>query len=290
MKKFSQMNDTNKSVNTSDNKKDFIKNLIDESLSIENNQIVGKDILYSTLQEILDISETKVIISVLENVKAKSFHSLNLEWINESIDSYKKSLTAPKINEADDSHTDALITPKKVNENVSIITESANVPKTETKDYLLKQMNYLAKEKYGKDYLTISHDKASNDIKGYKELYDKYKLSDKKSSPADKFEEPVEKVEESLISTGYSEDIFTSEINNLSKLIIESNNVINEEHHLNTRAEKIEFILDNLSTKYDLITKYLSTFGNYVKNADIEETLNGLEDADIETLYLAVEK
>jgi hypothetical protein len=44
-----------------------------------------------------------------------------------------------------------------------------------SKEKLLKKMNDLAKAKYGKEYLTVSHSKASKEIDGYKELYDQYK-------------------------------------------------------------------------------------------------------------------
>lgn len=45
----------------------------------------------------------------------------------------------------------------------------------ESKEELLAKMNDMAKTKYGKDYLTVPHDKAAQEIDGYKELYDKYK-------------------------------------------------------------------------------------------------------------------
>lgn len=45
---------------------------------------------------------------------------------------------------------------------------------------LLKKMNALAKKKYGeKEYLTVSHKKAIEEIDGYKELYNEYKRLNK---------------------------------------------------------------------------------------------------------------
>lgn len=86
MKKFSNLGNINKTVDLSDNRQDFIKNLIEESLSIQNGQIIGKDILSNAINKIFDINESKTKISVLENIKLLSTRGLNLQLINESIE------------------------------------------------------------------------------------------------------------------------------------------------------------------------------------------------------------
>lgn len=89
MRKFTNLGNINKTVNLSDNKHDFIKNLINESLSVENGEIVGKDTLSNVINKILDINESKTKISVLENIKILSTRGLNLKLINETIESEK---------------------------------------------------------------------------------------------------------------------------------------------------------------------------------------------------------
>lgn len=86
MKKFSNLGNINKTVDLSDNRQDFIKNLIEETLSIQNGQIIGKDILSNAINKIFDINESKTKISVLENIKLLSTRGLNLQLINESIE------------------------------------------------------------------------------------------------------------------------------------------------------------------------------------------------------------
>jgi len=86
MKKFSELNKENTKVEESTNKADFIKNLINETLSIEEGKIKGIDILAKTLNSIMDLNESKTKVQVLENVKAMSAHSFNFLKINEAIE------------------------------------------------------------------------------------------------------------------------------------------------------------------------------------------------------------
>jgi len=92
MKKFTNLGNINKTVNLSDNRQDFIKNLIEESLTIQNGEIIGKDILSNAINKILDINESKTKISVLENIKLLSTRGLNLQLINESIELEKNNM------------------------------------------------------------------------------------------------------------------------------------------------------------------------------------------------------
>jgi len=92
MRKFSDINNSNETVELSTNKKDFIKNLLEESLTIVDGQIVGKDALAKTLNRIIELNDSKTIIKVLESIRMRSFHTLNLEWINEAIVLEKKKM------------------------------------------------------------------------------------------------------------------------------------------------------------------------------------------------------
>lgn len=92
MKKFTNLGSTNKTVDLSDNRQDFIKNLIDESLTLENGEIKGKDILSAAINKMFDITESKTKITVLENVKVLTARGLNIQLINESIELEKKNI------------------------------------------------------------------------------------------------------------------------------------------------------------------------------------------------------
>lgn len=92
MKKFTTIGNTNKTTEFSDNRTDFIKNLIEESLSIENGIIKGKDILSNVFNKILDINESKTKIAILENIKLLSTRNLNIQTLNESIETEKKNI------------------------------------------------------------------------------------------------------------------------------------------------------------------------------------------------------
>src|SRR5690606_5978636 len=59
--------------------------------------------------------------------------------------------------------------------------------KEETKEELLSKMNKMVFAKYGKDGGTVTHDKASKEIPGYKDIYEKYRGGgDKKAEDGDK--------------------------------------------------------------------------------------------------------
>ena len=92
MKKFTNLGNTNKTTDASDNRHDFIKNLINESLSIENGEIKGKDVLSTLFNKMLDLNESKTTINVLENVKVLSSRNFSFQLINESIELEKKKI------------------------------------------------------------------------------------------------------------------------------------------------------------------------------------------------------
>jgi hypothetical protein len=108
MKKFSEVN--NQSVKTPETKKDYIKYLIDESIKLENGEIIGKDTLAKVFETILKMNDHKTTISILENVKALSKHHLNLQWINEAIENEKKKMDCKdeecKENDSDEEEDD----------------------------------------------------------------------------------------------------------------------------------------------------------------------------------------
>jgi hypothetical protein len=92
MRKFTDLNKENLTVESSTNKKDFVTNLIEESLSVKDGEIIGKEVLSKAINRIMELNDSKTIIKVLESVKMRSFHTLNLEWINEAIVFEKKKM------------------------------------------------------------------------------------------------------------------------------------------------------------------------------------------------------
>lgn len=90
MKKFTDLNNKETKIENSRNRSEFINNLVEESLSIENGEIVGKEILIDTLKQILSANDHKTAINVLESIKTISYQgNLNFTWINEAIENEK---------------------------------------------------------------------------------------------------------------------------------------------------------------------------------------------------------
>ena len=196
MKKFTEINNTNKTVETSNNKKDFIKNLIDETLTIDNNEIKGKDVLYKAFETMLNMNESKTTVSVLESVKAKSFKHLNLNWINESIETERK-----KINNPESFKNEEIIEEPKqeleiVNENVVIdeikdniiveekpenVVENTEI-KEETKKLTLEEEYNTIMARFD-NKVSVSEDTYSIEMTELNELFNKInsKLTDEKS-------------------------------------------------------------------------------------------------------------
>jgi hypothetical protein len=257
MKKFSQINESNTTVDTSTNKKDFIKNLIEESLTIENGEIKGKDILSNTINKILDINDSKTVIRVLENVKARSFHNFSFEWINESIIEEKKKMecTSKKECECEEKAEKLKEEEEKVEESLN---EGCN-PKVEIE-------------------ITIKTDNEE-------------KEEEEPELIVDEFEDPKEECEECedlFVEEGH---IFMKDIHDLS-LITESikNGLV--ESHLEDKDDQLNYILSRFTDKNveKTVLKKISDMPDYIKTADIEQTLKNLSDEEVEKLYLDVEK
>ena len=92
MKKFSEFNNNNK-IEESKTKQDFVSKLVEESLTVQDGVIIGKDTLIETLNNVISMNDHKTIINVLENIKVQSYNGgLNFTWINETIENEKVKL------------------------------------------------------------------------------------------------------------------------------------------------------------------------------------------------------
>ena len=92
MKKFSEFNKTNK-IDESKSKQDFITNLVEETLYVENGTIKGKDVLVETINNIIKMNDHKNTVFVLENIKSVSYTGgLNFKWLNETIELEKSKM------------------------------------------------------------------------------------------------------------------------------------------------------------------------------------------------------
>lgn len=260
MKKFSQINESNTTVETSTNKKEFIKNLIEESLTIENGEIKGKDTLTTAINKILEINDSKTIIRVLENVKARSFHNFSFEWINESIIEEKKKMECTSKKECECEEKAEKL--EKENEEEKL-EESLNEdcdPKVEIE-------------------ITIKTEGEEEEKEEPKLVIDEFE---------DPKEEECEECEDLFVEEGH---IFMKDIHDLS-LITESikNGLV--ESHLEDKDDQLNYILSRFTDKNveKTVLKKISDMPDYIKTADIEQTLKNLSDEEVEKLYLDVEK
>ncbi len=318
MRKFSQINESNTTVELSTNKKDFIKNLINESLSVENGEIKGKETLAKTINKIIDTNDSKTIIKVLESIKMRSFHTLNLEWINEAIVAEKKKMCSSEkecdCDEKAEKH-------EKEKEEDEVIEESLN---ESVQDDVQAQFDEIPEEIAEEDEVQHEfeeeeeeeeeegpHDDIKDELEEIKEL--EVEILDKldKVSPADDFEDPIEdeeaqeevqeiqEEEEECEDCEDIEDMFVEEstsylkdINDL-RLIMESiNSGLITEDHIEDKKGQLNFIISKLTDKKleKVILEKISKLPSYIKTADIEETLTNLSDKEVKDLYLAVEK
>ena len=126
MKKFSELNNdnTNKSALTSNNTNDFIKNLVNESLTVEDGNINGKDELVNTLVKMFNMNENKAVLKTLESVKLNSYKHLNMTWINESIDTQRSIINGEDNQELITESVDETLIATKKEVKDEIITES----------------------------------------------------------------------------------------------------------------------------------------------------------------------
>jgi hypothetical protein len=288
MKKFTEIGNKNMTTESSNNKIDFIKNVIEESISIENGEIKGKDVLLKTIQSILSLNESKIIINVLETIKANSYKYLNLEWINEAIENQKEIIKNFSVKKEEVEIVEIVNEAKERNENIDEKNKVISLykkGKSQSEIATLTGINIDKVIKYT-DHLGhyVGNNKYEDDRLGddasSKQYYDKT-IESKKDD-----EEPItEKISGKVNMT---EDYFQTEMSELSKLM--ESIKLNEEHHLDTKEEKIKFIIDNIDKKKDVITKALSKLPSYVKDADIKETLNNMTDKEVNDLYLEIEK
>ena len=96
MKKFSELSKNDTKVESSTNKKDFIQNLIEESLTVVDGQIVGKDTLVKTLNKIIEMNDSKTKIAILEAVKVNAYRGgFDFNKISEAIELEKTKLNIP---------------------------------------------------------------------------------------------------------------------------------------------------------------------------------------------------
>jgi len=95
MKKFSDV--SNKKIEKIKSKKEVISGLVEESLSIKDGVIVGKELLVETINKIIEMNDSKTTINVLESVRLMSYRgSLDFNLINESIENETKKLNSIK--------------------------------------------------------------------------------------------------------------------------------------------------------------------------------------------------
>jgi hypothetical protein len=265
MKKFSQINESNTTVEQSTNKKDFIKNLVNETLSVENGEIKGKEALVKTLNRIIEINDSKTTISVLENVKARSFHNFSFEWINEAIVAEKKKCDEKECEKEECCCKECNCDPcecKKVEEslNESVNEECEPTVKIE---------------------ISVKTDEEEE------------KKDDVEILKLDEFEDPCEECEECEECDDIMEERvnFLKDVDELS-LIVESikNGLV--ESHLDDKDDQLNYILSRFTDKKveKVVLEKISDLPSYVKTADIEQTLKNMSDEEVEKLYLAVEK
>ncbi len=258
MKKFSQINESNKTVELSTNKKDFIKNLIEESLTVENGQIKGKEALTSAINKILEINDSKTVINVLENVKARSFHNFSFEWINESILEEKKKIECASKKECECEEKAEKLEKEEETEEVkeSLLTEECG-----TGDVNIKIVMKAPETDVEEEIVKL-----------------------------DEFEDPTEECEdcEDIMEERFS---FRKDINELSKIMESINNGLIESH-LEDKDDQLNYILSRFTDKKveKVVLEKISELPSYVKTADIEQTLKNLSDAEVKSLYTEVEK
>jgi hypothetical protein len=96
MKKFSELSKKDHTVESSTNKKDFIKNLVEETLKVVDGEIVGKDTLVKTLNKIVEMNDSKTKIKVLESVKINAYRGgFDFNLITKAIEDEKARLNNP---------------------------------------------------------------------------------------------------------------------------------------------------------------------------------------------------
>jgi len=87
MKKFTDFANNGNKIEKVKTAKQLLESLVDDTLSIENGVIMGKDTLIETINKMIEMNDHKTTIKVLENVRAKTYRGgLDFTWLNETID------------------------------------------------------------------------------------------------------------------------------------------------------------------------------------------------------------
>lgn len=257
MKKFSQINESNTTVEQSTNKKDFIKNLVEESLSVENGEIKGKEVLTNAINKILELNDSKTTIKVLENVKARSFHTFSLEWINESIIEEKKKMECTTKKECECEE---------------------KLDKEEKEEEIMESVNEECEPKV-KIEITVENPEEE-------EHHEEPKLV------IDEFEDPKEEECEECEDMFVEEKVnYLQDIHDLSKIMESIRNGVIEEK-LEDKNDQLNYIMSRFTDKKveKVVLENISNLPDYVKTADIEQTLKNLSDEEVKKLYTEVEK
>ena len=306
MKKFSQINESNTTVELSTNKKDFIKNLINETLTVEGGEIKGKDSLVKAINKIMEINDSKTIINVLENVKARSYRTFSFEWINEAIVAEKKKIDPDeKCEECGEIMDECTCAPKEKMKKEKVL-ESLNESHIDKLDEFEEEFEEEEEEE------VVQHEEGDikSDLEEIKEL--QLEILDKLDgkTTADDFVDPIEEEElEIQIDAQECEECedeecqeceemfieesvtYLSDIHDLRRIMESMNNGLIEEK-LEDKDEQLSYILSRFTNKKveKVVLEKISDLPSYIKTANIEETLKNLSDAEVKKLYTEVEK
>lgn len=335
MKKFSELNNNDKKIDQVTNKKDFISSLIEETLTIVDGEIQGKNTLVKTLNKIMEMNDSKTKIQILESVKLNAYRGgFDFNKITEAIEAEKAKLNLPVVEETtlvSDVNPGDIIA-SRGNDKIVSVSESLNTKTKkieltaeeledaeeleESKTYKLKDGRIInvsedgdftleTKEisesndvesiddfvEYGKKILKKAHGNEYDDLKAtemlngiyndkiYGKIDDwgeaigilKNSLKDDVKESKDGFIDP-EVPEEENIMEAVTLDI-NKEISSLASLY----GKILEEHHLENKKEKIEFILDNEKLDNETGPKR-------------KEELENMNDREIDNIYKKIEK
>ena len=267
MKKFSELSKNDTKVESSTNKKDFIQNLIEESLTVVDGQIVGKDTLVKTLNKIIEMNDSKTKIAILEAVKVNAYRGgFDFNKISEAIELEKTKLNIPIQQE--------VVEEEKVDgdiffaqENTTIVSMSESV-ETEEEDEVITESveteEEVIEEKKKEDCKECDDEEEDKDKKKDDDEDDEEKVDEK-------FEDPIREsfVEEvDVITSDYMKE--KSDLNSLYEGIL-------QEHHLDTREEKVKFILENIE-KVE------------VEGENKKAAIENMSDKEIDKVYTKLEK
>jgi len=249
MKKFSELNNNDKTVEASTNKQDFIQNLVEESLTVVDGEIIGKDVLVQTLNRIITLNDSKTRIQVLESVKVSAYRGgFDFNKISEAIELEKQKLNAPieveeTVEETIETEGDMFFA--QPNDTIVSVRESV-----ETEETTEEETTEEVIEEGKKDDCKKCDDDDKEDDDGEPEIEE----DDKDDEDDDTVKESIESEEttEEVIEEANEEDIAIKEVEFLvsdyeqekSDLTSLYENILNEDH-LNTKKDKIKYILDN---------------------------------------------